>query len=58
MEAMVVTAPVFQPEMAWLNAVAWINIPCIFVTPDTSHEVMSWLKALAPLNMSNMVVTG
>ena len=58
MACMLVTRPVFQALMPsappLLNAVALRNMYSMVVTLDTSQVPMSWLKALAPLNMSVM----
>ncbi|CAB4951749.1 unannotated protein [freshwater metagenome] len=61
----VVTRPVFQVSGAslrpgadpLLNTHASLNIVAIVVTLEVSHVVRFWLKALANLNVSLMVVT-
>ena len=57
MKPMAVTFAVFQPEMSWLNAVAFKNMPPMAVTFAVFQPPMSWLNAVALANMPPMVVT-
>merc|ERR1719243_334997 len=57
MLAMVVTAPVSQLVMSWLNSSAALNMLAMVVTAPVSQLVMSASKLEAPLNMFAMVVT-
>ncbi len=57
MPAMLVTAAVFQLPIAWLNALARLNMLYMSVTAAVSQSPIDWLNALASENMEFMPFT-
>jgi hypothetical protein len=55
-QSMSTTLPTFQLPMSWSNAEVPRNIFCMVVTEETSHALMSSLKAVS-MNRSSMSVT-
>ena len=57
MKVMSVTEPTSHPEMSWLNANVYENMPNMLVTEPTFHPEMSSLNVSTSANRADMSVT-